>query len=95
MRDVKARDTARVPIVLFQDVGAPGSLGGLECDVSAHNPLALRNTELLRAYASIDPRVRHVTYAVKMWARRRRINSPSDGTLSSYGYVLAAIYYLQ
>jgi DNA polymerase sigma len=32
---------------------------------------------------------------VKYWAKRRRINEPYLGTLSSYAYVLLCIYYLQ
>lgn len=88
--ELQVRDTARVPIVLFDDVQS-----GLDCDISTHNPLALRNTALLRAYASIDPRVRAVAYVVKAWAKVRKINSPTDGTLSSYGYILCVLHYLQ
>ena len=84
------RDTARVPIVLFADPQT-----GLDCDVSTHNPLALRNTELLRAYAKIDGRVRGMAYVIKKWAKIRGINSPSDGTLSSYGYILCVLAFLQ
>ena len=87
---VSVRDSARVPITLFKDVES-----GLDCDVSAHNPLALRNTALLRAYASIDQRVRAVAYVVKSWAKARGVNSPPDGTLSSYGYVLCVLHFLQ
>ena len=43
MSEVTPRPTARIPIVLFQD---PQS--GLDCDISLENPLALRNTQLLR-----------------------------------------------
>ena len=32
---------------------------------------------------------------VKFWAKRRKINEPYLGTLSSYAYVLLCIYYLQ
>ena len=63
-KNVQVRDTARVPIVLFADPQT-----GLDCDVSTHNPLALRNTELLRAYAKIDGRVRGMAYVIKKWAK--------------------------
>ena len=89
-KNVQVRDTARVPIVLFADPQT-----GLDCDVSTHNPLALRNTELLRAYAKIDGRVRGMAYVIKKWAKIRGINSPSDGTLSSYGYILCVLAFLQ
>jgi terminal uridylyltransferase len=32
--------------------------------------------------------------SVKVWSKRRKINSPYKGTLSSYGYVLLVIYFL-
>ena len=89
-KNVQVGDTARVPIVLFADPQT-----GLDCDVSTHNPLALRNTELLRAYAKIDGRVRGMAYVIKKWAKIRGFNSPSDGTLSSYGYILCVLAFLQ
>ena len=67
----------------------------MECDISLQNPLAVHNTGLLATYAGCSPRVREVAYAVKRWASSRSINSPSDGTLSSYGYVLMLLHYLQ
>lgn len=68
---------------------------GLDCDVTYHNPLAIKNTLLLRAYSEIDPRVRIVAYIIKYWAKSRQINNPADGTLSSYGFVLCFIHFLQ
>ena len=70
-------------------------LTGLDGDITFHNPLALRNTQLLRAYSEIDPRVRALAYLVKRWAKARDINSPGEGTLSSYGYILCLIHFLQ
>lgn len=35
-----------------------------------------------------------VTNAVKVWTKRRKINNPYRGTLSSYGYVLLVIHFL-
>lgn len=35
-----------------------------------------------------------VPRAVKVWTKRRKINDPYLGTLSSYGYVLLVIFYL-
>lgn len=40
---VDSRPTARIPIVVFKD-----SKSGLECDISVMNPLAVRNTRLLK-----------------------------------------------
>jgi terminal uridylyltransferase len=90
MTEVSPRPTARIPIVLFQDPET-----GLDCDISMENPLAIRNTQLLKVYSRVDPRVRALAYVVKHWARRRCINSPSEGTLSSYAYILMVLHFLQ
>ena len=36
-----------------------------------------------------------MAYVIKKWAKIRGINSPSDGTLSSYGYILCVLAFLQ
>jgi len=90
MSGVDCRPNARIPIVLFTDPKT-----GLNCDISVMNPLAVRNTELLRAYSNLDKRVQQLAYLIKYWAKKRHINSPSNGTLSSYGYILCLIHFLQ
>lgn len=90
MTQVSTRLTARIPIVEFHD-----PLLNLDGDISLHNSLALCNTKLLRVYAEIDPRVRCLAYIIKHWAKARHLNSPQDGTLSSYGFVLTLIHFLQ
>lgn len=67
---------------------------GVQCDINFSNPLALHNTLLLRCYSHSDPRVRPMIIFVKAWAKKRKINSPYHGTLSSYGYVLMVLHYL-
>ncbi|KAF9238698.1 hypothetical protein BU15DRAFT_88317 [Melanogaster broomeanus] len=68
---------------------------GIACDIGFENRLALENTRLLMCYAMIDPtRVRTLVLFLKVWSKRRKINSPYHGTLSSYGYVLLVIYFL-
>ncbi len=90
MSEVVPRPTARIPIVLFTDPDT-----GLDCDISVENPLALRNTQLLHMYSRVDPRVRALAYIVKHWARCRKINNASGGTLSSYAYILMVLHFLQ
>jgi terminal uridylyltransferase len=53
------------------------------------------NTKLLKTYSEIDSRVLPLAFVIKHWAKARLINSPGDGTLSSYGYILCLIHYLQ
>lgn len=88
--DVKAIPTARIPVVNFKDV-----ISGLDCDLTFHNPLALSNTGMLRAYSELDIRVRKLAYVIKYWAKARQINSPAYGTPSSYAYILCLLHFLQ
>lgn len=67
---------------------------GIQCDINFSNEVALHNTLLLRCYNHCDPRVRPLVLAVKTWTKRRQINSPYHGTLSSYGYVLMVLHFL-
>ncbi|KAI4227476.1 MAG: hypothetical protein L6R36_002377 [Xanthoria steineri] len=67
---------------------------GMQCDINFSNRLALHNSQMLRCYNLSDPRVRPMVLFVKSWAKRRKINSPYHGTLSSYGYVLMVLHYL-
>eukprot|EP01113_Clastostelium_recurvatum_P024640 TRINITY_DN2941_c0_g1_i1.p1 TRINITY_DN2941_c0_g1~~TRINITY_DN2941_c0_g1_i1.p1 ORF type:complete len:834 (+),score=180.51 TRINITY_DN2941_c0_g1_i1:131-2632(+) len=90
MLKVLALPRARVPIVKFTD---PQSK--IACDICVNNVLALENTRLVADYARIDPRVRILGYVVKYWAKRRGINEPYQGTLSSYAYLNLVINYLQ
>jgi terminal uridylyltransferase len=67
---------------------------GIQCDINFFNPLGLHNTQLLRCYSLCDGRVQPMVLFVKLWAKRRRVNSSYSGTLSSYGYVLMVLHYL-
>lgn len=92
---VKTLPHARIPIVKLTLDPSPGLPHGIACDIGFENRLALENTRLLMCYAMIDPtRVRTLVLFLKVWSKRRKINSPYKGTLSSYGYVLLVIYYL-
>ena len=54
----------------------------ISCDVCFNNLLAVQNTRMLHTYIQIDDRVRPLIFAVKHWAKARRINEPYAGTLS-------------
>lgn len=56
---------------------------------------AMENTRLLATYASIDPRVQTLGYAIKVFAKVCDIGDASRGSLSSYAYILMLIHYLQ
>ena len=67
---------------------------GIQCDINFSNPLGIHNTHLLRCYSACDGRIRPFVLFIKAWAKRRLINSPRNGTLSSYGFVLMVLHYL-
>ena len=88
--NVVALTHARMPVAKMVEPTT-----GVACDVCVNNFLAVFNTRLLRDYAAVDPRLRPLGYAVKHWAKRRCVNEPYTGTLSSYCYILMCIHLLQ
>jgi DNA polymerase sigma len=80
---------ARVPIIKlrFED--------SLEVDLSCNNTTPLHNTRLLHAYSSLDPRVRELGVAVKLWAREAHVCGAFQAHLSSYSFVIMVLYFLQ
>lgn len=81
---------AKVPIVKFTD-----AYSGMECDINVNNTIGVRNTELMRQYSKLDPRVRPLALIVKEWAHQMDINDASRGTLNSYSIVLMVVHFLQ
>ena len=81
MAEVNARPNARVPVIALQDKSS-----GLKCDICMCNMLAIANSRLLREYMSIDERAKTLCFAVKYWAKRRSVNDPYRGSLSSYAW---------
>ena len=81
--------SARVPIIKlrFMDI--------IDVDLSCHNPQALQNTYLLRAYSLLSSRLREVVLCVKCWAKAEQVCDAPKGHLSSYAFTLMVIYFLQ
>uniref|UniRef100_A0A8C7LWB9 CCHC-type domain-containing protein n=1 Tax=Oncorhynchus mykiss TaxID=8022 RepID=A0A8C7LWB9_ONCMY len=90
LRNILPITTAKVPIVKFYHART-----GLEGDISLYNTLALHNTRLLASYAAIDPRVKILCYVTKVFAKLCDIGDASRGSLSSYGFTLMVLFYLQ
>ncbi|RKP07933.1 hypothetical protein THASP1DRAFT_30250 [Thamnocephalis sphaerospora] len=84
--------SASAPLVRFRD-----EITGIDCDITLDQQVAHRKTLLLGKYADSDPRVRPLIFAVKEWARVRKINSasPKDRTLNSYTHTLMLLAFLQ
>lgn len=86
---------ARIPIIKLTLPPSVSLPFGMSCDIGFENRLALENTRLLLTYAMVDNRLRTIVLFLKVWTKRRKINDPYRGTLSSYGYVLLVIWFLQ
>ena len=88
--DIRPITAAKVPIVKFYNRRL-----GVECDISIDNKMAVYNSNLLRAYTRIDPRVAVLGCNMKRFAKECDICDTSKGGLSSYAYTLMVIYFLQ
>nr|XP_054756542.1 poly(A) RNA polymerase GLD2-like [Lytechinus pictus] len=82
---------AKVPILKFQHK----LFRDLDCDLNINHHTGVRNTALLQTYSELDWRVSPLVMIIKQWAKNHGINDASQGTLSSYSYVLMIINYLQ
>lgn len=86
---------ARIPIIKINRSPTADLPYEIACDIGFENRLALENTRLLLSYAMVDPpRLRTLVLFLKVWAKRRKLNSPYTGTLSSYGYTLMVLFFL-
>ncbi|KAI8140485.1 hypothetical protein BJV82DRAFT_715697 [Fennellomyces sp. T-0311] len=91
MQHVVCVPRAKVPIVRLFD--PESQLAG---DMNVNNTLALQNTEMIKTYVALDPRVRPFIMTIKHWTKQRRLNDAANGgTLSSYTWTCMAINFLQ
>lgn len=88
-RIIKEVWSARVPIVkiIFDSK--------TEVDLSCHNPQALQNTHLLKAYARLSPLIRELVILIKVWAKAEGVLGANVQHLSAYSWTLMTIYFLQ
>ncbi|KAJ3183926.1 hypothetical protein HDU87_006044 [Geranomyces variabilis] len=84
MTEIYTVAAAKVPICKFYDPEYH-----VNCDINVNNPVALRNTELIKEYVKIDSRVRPMMLVIKFWTRQRKLNDAAKGgTLSSYCWAM-------
>ena len=84
---------AKIPIVKYtfeRRNGIPR-----EVDLSCGNTLPLFNTLLLGKYAKMCPEVSRLAAEVRAWAKEYKIHGSNQGLLSSYGFNLMTIFYMQ
>ncbi|XP_069504190.1 poly(A) RNA polymerase, mitochondrial [Ambystoma mexicanum] len=82
---------ARCPLVRFSHQPA-----GLQCDLTANNRIAMRSSELLYIYGSLDSRVRALVFSVRCWARVHGITSSIPGAwISNFSLTMLVLFFLQ
>jgi len=86
---VKEIFNARVPLLRlrFENI--------LDVDLTCHNTRPLSNTRLLKAYSDMDPRIKDLGIAIKLWAKAAGICDATNSSLSSYAFMLLVVYFLQ
>lgn len=73
MRNVRCVHATRVPIVKLWDPQLK-----LNCDLNVNNHVALKNTNLVKAYIELDERVRPLAMIIKHWTKKRIINEGAN-----------------
>jgi len=81
---------ARTPMVRFTHPQT-----GVKVILTLNRRLSILNSDLIRNYLALDPRLRKLALIVKHWAKQRRVNDPFRGTFSTYAYMLLVIQFLQ
>ena len=94
-RDAAFVTTQAVPEARVPLVRSLLAVGGLQCDLTISNELAVLNSQLMRAYVLADPRVRPVALLVRAWGNARGLMDPRKGGLTSYAMLLLLLTFLQ
>ncbi|XP_028634034.1 poly(A) RNA polymerase, mitochondrial isoform X1 [Grammomys surdaster] len=82
---------ARCPLVRFSHQGS-----GFQCDLTANNSIALKISELLYIYGSLDSRVRALVFSVRCWAREHSLTSSIPGAwITNFSLTVMVIFFLQ
>ncbi|XP_074622924.1 poly(A) RNA polymerase, mitochondrial-like isoform X1 [Acropora palmata] len=80
--------SAKCPLIKFKH--QPSDLA---CDLSINNRLGVANSELLRCYMSLDPRIPQLIFIVKAWAKAKGLSVYRQ--LSNYALTVLVLYFLQ
>ncbi|XP_055032102.1 poly(A) RNA polymerase, mitochondrial [Misgurnus anguillicaudatus] len=82
---------ARCPLVRFAHQPS-----GFQCDLTANNRVAMKSSELLFLYGTLDPRVRHLVFSVRCWARVHAVTSSIPGPwITNFSLTVMVLFFLQ
>jgi DNA polymerase sigma len=66
-----------------------------KCDICINNYLGRANSNMLRLYATFDPRLHKLGLFMKMWAKTLEIGESGHSGLNSYTFIIMCIAYMQ
>ncbi|KAM9199281.1 poly(A) RNA polymerase, mitochondrial isoform 1-T2 [Mergus octosetaceus] len=82
---------ARCPLVKFAHQPT-----GFQCDLSVSNSIAIRSSELLYIYGTLDPRVRALVFSLRCWARVHGLTNSVPGTwITNFSLTMMVMFFLQ
>ncbi|KAM6153377.1 poly(A) RNA polymerase, mitochondrial [Erethizon dorsatum] len=82
---------ARCPLVRFSHQAS-----GFQCDLTTNNRIALKSSELLYIYGTLDARVRALVCSVRCWARVHSLTSSIPGAwITNFSLTMMVIFFLQ
>ncbi|XP_053429165.1 poly(A) RNA polymerase, mitochondrial isoform X2 [Nycticebus coucang] len=82
---------ARCPLVRFSHQPS-----GFQCDLTTNNRIALKSSELLYIYGSLDSRVRALVFSIRCWARAHSLTSSIPGVwITNFSLTMMVIFFLQ
>ncbi|XP_005387248.1 PREDICTED: poly(A) RNA polymerase, mitochondrial isoform X2 [Chinchilla lanigera] len=82
---------ARCPLVRFSHQAS-----GFQCDLTTNNRIALKSSELLYIYGTLDTRVRALVCSVRCWARALSLTSSIPGAwITNFSLTMMVIFFLQ
>ncbi|GBG70562.1 hypothetical protein CBR_g6688 [Chara braunii] len=90
VRAVNLVSRAVIPVLKFVD-----SKSGVECDISVGNRDGVFKSALIGMIGTIDIRFKQLTFLVKAWARKNKINDAKNGSLNSLAWILLVAFHLQ
>ncbi|XP_004702509.1 poly(A) RNA polymerase, mitochondrial [Echinops telfairi] len=82
---------ARCPLVRFSQQAS-----GFQCDLTSNNRIALKSSELLYMYGTLDSRVRALVFSIRCWARAHSLTSSIPGAwITNFSLTMMVIFFLQ
>ncbi|KAG9267965.1 poly(A) RNA polymerase, mitochondrial [Astyanax mexicanus] len=82
---------ARCPLVRFSH--QPSSF---RCDLTANNRVAMKSSEMLFIYGSLDERLRFLVFTIRYWARAHGITNSFPGAwITNFSLTMLVVFFLQ